>query len=74
MNPQNMGAFFKDTVLTSEILKPVIEDNQLYTSQRKRAMYLAIQDFREDVEVDAVRWELPGEPGLTRRSFAVVTL
>lgn len=73
-NEVNMGGFFKDIVLTSEILKPVIEANELYTSQRKRAMYLAVQEFREDLEVDAVRWELPGEPGLARRTFAVVTL
>jgi hypothetical protein len=73
-NERNMGGFFKDTVLTSEIMAPVIVENGLYASQRKRAMYLAVQELREDLEVDAVRWELPGEPGLARRSFAVVTL
>jgi hypothetical protein len=73
-NERNMDGFFRDSVLTSAVLKPVIDGNNLYASQRKRAMYLAIEEFREDLEVDAVRWEIPDEVRLSRRSLAVVTL
>ncbi len=63
--------FFVTTVLTRDILEPVIEANGLYRSQRARAAYLAVDELREDLDVQVQRWEMP-ESTLARRNAVAI--